>query len=213
MLAGRDAGERLLAELRGSPEQQEQWVADALAIVNHAVSAYRACAADPYAVDVSRADPGLVRIGHGHAAELTRGRWDAAVVVKPPRQPHLDRTARLLPMQGMADVLTGRARTLESEELVLRVLLDLEYGRLRAAALGLRAAHELLMTELAGEALSGSAEERLDRVERARDAIAELAGRATAQPLGDEDARRLADIVEEAGALIDAWRYQSLDEA
>jgi hypothetical protein len=213
MLADRDAAERLLTELRGSPERQEEWIADGLAIVNRAVSAYRACAADPYAIDVSRGDPGAVRVGYGPAAALTSGTWDAALAVPPPVQPRLDRTARLLPTQGMADVLTGRARTLEAEELVLRVLLDLEHGRLRAAALGLRAAQELLTAELAAELLNGSAEERFDRLERSRDAIAELAARATAQPLGDEDARRLGEHAEDAGALIDAWRYQSVHEA
>lgn len=209
MLAGRDEAQRLLESVGGSPDEQDRWVEDALAIVNRAVSAYRACAADPYAVDVSRGDAGAVRIGYGEAGSLTRGTWEAALVVPPARAQRVDRALRLMPTQGMAAVLAGRSRTLEAEDLLLRVVLDLEHGRARGAAAGLRAALELLGGELAGESLNGKVRERFDGAMRSRAAVSELAERATVEHLSPEEVQRLAGLTEEIGGFIDAWRYQS----
>jgi hypothetical protein len=209
MLSGADAAERLLVELRGSSEAQQQWIDDALAIVNRAVCAYRACAVDPYAIDVGHADPRAIRVGYGPASELTRGAWSAAVTVRPVPQPRLDRATRLMPTQGMAAVLAGRSRTLEAEELILRVVLDLEHGRNRAAAAGLRAAHGLLIAELGEQPIPASVRERLESVARAEGAISALAERATTEPLSGEQVTRLGELTEELGALVDTWRYQS----
>jgi hypothetical protein len=203
----RMASAQWLSHVRESTEEQELWIEDALAVVNRAVGAYRACAADPYAIDLCRADARAVRIGYGPAAALIRGGWDAAVAVPPPSPPRLDRAVRLMPTEGMAAVLAGRAHTLESEELLLRVLLDLEHGRARAAAAGLRAGHELLASDLGDEVLAGTVRERYDAVRGSRDAVDELAERAAAGPLDLEDVQRVHELAEEAGALVDAWRY------
>jgi hypothetical protein len=205
--AGEEEAARWLSDVRASTGEQEVWARDALATLNRAVGAYRACAADPYAIDVSRADARVVRIGYGSAGELVRGRWDAAIAIPAPPAPRLDRAVRLMPTEGMAAVLGGRARTLESEELLLRVVLDLEHGRFRAAAAGLCAAHDLLAGELADEVLGGPVADRFDRVLASRDATGALAERGLAGPLDEEDVQRLRELAEQAGALVDAWRY------
>lgn len=208
LLANWDAVCKLANTLRTSTEEQDRRVEEGLWIVNRAVTAYRACAADPYVSDLTRADAVAVRVGYGSAHQLKDGNWEEMIAVPPPAEPRMSRASRLMPTQGMAAVLAGRARTLESEHLILRVLLDLEHDRLRAAATGLQAAHALLVAELGEELLDGTVRTRFDGVNGSREAIAELAQRAITEPLSGGDRTRLDELAEDAGALVDAWRYQ-----
>src|SRR5438067_1039891 len=95
----------LMGILQDSDDERERWTSEALAVLNRAIRAYRACAADPYVVEATRLDPRAVRIGHGIARQVFDGRWEAAVSAPAPRTPRMPRTERLLPAQGMAAVL------------------------------------------------------------------------------------------------------------
>lgn len=207
----RDASDAVahLAAIRSSEEERERVVLASLALLNRAVSAYRRCAADPYAIDLTRTDARTVRAGYGTAAEVKRGMWEEAITIEAPATPRVDRGLRLMPTQGMAAVLGGNASTLEAEELILRATLDATHGRGRAAAICLAGAHTLLADELRDEPLDGQAQRCLDAVDRTREAVAALATAAAQRPLEPAELVQVRELAEVAGALVDAWRYQS----
>lgn len=140
-------GDALLSAWNDDGRELDAVVARALAVVNRAIRAHRAATADPYAVEVTRADARAVRIGHGSAQELHDGGWSAAFELPAPRATRA-RHADLRPMETVAAVLGGRIAILDGEELVLRAVLDLEQRRPAAAAAQLRAALEVLRGEL-----------------------------------------------------------------
>jgi hypothetical protein len=207
-LAGRAEGDALLAELR---EGAEQLVAEGLAVVNRAITAYRLCAGDPHAVGVTRQDARTVRVGYGTGELVFHGSWEQAVEVPAPRAPKLKREVSLMPQQGVAAVLSAGAPVLEAEELILRAGLDLEQGRERAAAVGLRAGLDLLRGELRDQDLSPAARRRLEEAEAGAGELAELASRATDGVVATGDRARLERAVMHLGAVVDAWRYQPYD--
>lgn len=213
MLRRAEEAVAFLADLRDSADEREAWVVDGLALLNRAVAAYRMCAADPYAIDLARADAREVRIGYGTADDVKHGGWEDAIGVAPPAAPHVARALRLMPTQGMAAVLGGRARTLEAEELILRAVLDVRHGRGRAAAICLRGAHELLADELRDEALDAATRRCLEAVQDTRGAVAELAAAAGHRSLTADEVERVRTHAETAGALVDAWRYQAGEHA
>jgi hypothetical protein len=188
--------------------EQERWVREGIADLNRAVGVYRVCAADPYVFDISRADPRAIRIGHGFSEEVFAGRWTRSIAVDPPPARKLSRHLQLAPSEGTAAVLAGQGTTMESEELVLRVLLDLDQGRLRAAAVGLKGALDLLLAELAGQVISGRVRLLVDAITEFQEPLATLALRARRGALGAAEAKELAEYAEQMGAAIDRWRYE-----
>ena len=207
-LAGRAEGDALLAELHDGGDRAEQWVAEGLAVVNRAITAYRLCAGDPHAVGVTRQDARTVRVGYGTGELVFHGSWEQAIEVPPPRAPKVKREVSLLPQQGVAAVLSAGAPLLEAEELILRAGLDLEQGRERAAAVGLRAGLDLLRAELRDQDLSPGARRRLEEAEAGAGELAELASRATDGGFAPGDRARLEPAVQRLGGVVDAWRYQ-----
>lgn len=190
------------------PPKIERWVLAALADLNRAVGVYRVCAADPYVFDISRADPRLVRVGHGFSEEVFSGRWTRAIAVEAPKAPKLSRALQLAPSEGVAAVLAGQSTTMEAEELVLRVLLDLDQGRYRAAAVGLRGALELLLAELGGQVVSGEVHQLIEDITELQEPLTNLALRACRADLTDAEAKQIAEAAEAIGATIDRWRYE-----
>lgn len=211
-------GRRMLADkmsadafLRGLDEtEQERWVTDGIFDLNRAVAAYRVCAADPYVFDVSRADPRAVRIGHGFSEEVFAGKWTRAVTVPTLASRRISRDLQLAPSQGTAAVLSGQVPTMEAEELVLRVLLDLDQGRNRAAAVGLKAGLELLLSELSGQVIGGGVRVLLEEITELREPLSTLALRAGRGEVPADDVTALKDHAERIGATIDRWRYEPL---
>ncbi|MBA2349242.1 MAG: hypothetical protein H0V81_13220 [Solirubrobacterales bacterium] len=200
--------DRVIMALSG--REKEQWVNDAITDLNRAISAYRVCAADPYVSEVTRADARVVRIGHGFSEEVFAGKWTKAVGVDAPPVPKVSRQLRLAPSQGTAAVLAGTTDTLEAEELVLRVLLDLDAGRLRAAAVGLQAGLDLMLAELAGRVLGGRVRMQVDAITELRDPLALMASRARRGALDATAKKELEQHAEAIGAAIDRWRYEPL---
>jgi hypothetical protein len=204
---------RFYEGVQSDPDKRDQWVQAALVIVNRAIAAYRACAADPYVIEITTLDPRAIRLGHGAAELVSVGKWEEAVIVPPPPPIRLTRDERVMPTQALATVLVDKGEILESEELILRAVLDLEQGRARAAAVGFAGAFELLLGEFSGRVLAGSVRTRLEALMDDRDVISGFADAARHGPLPDADIERLAALVESAGALVDHWRYENLGYA
>jgi hypothetical protein len=121
-------------------------VADALRELNALLRAHRAAAADPYAREIARWHPNVVRVGYGSGEKVAEGRFDAAYEVPEPAA--RANAEGLAPTERLAAILSGSDRALVSEELVLRARLDLEAGHAREAALQARVALEALLAEL-----------------------------------------------------------------
>jgi len=204
---------RFYESVQAKPDERDQWGRAALEILNRAVAAYRACAADPYVADLSPLDARSTRIGYGIAELVAAGKWEKAIAVPAPPALRLSRDQKVMPTQAMGLVLTGQGRVLESEELLLRAILDVEQHRPRAGACGLHAAYELLLGEFAAQVMAGAVQAQYERLLEARDEIAELAAAARRGPLGDRQVERLADLVEATGAFIDRRRYEALGYA
>jgi hypothetical protein len=181
------AAARMLDAVAASEDRQDELVRESLEVLNRAVRAYRAGARDPYVTEVGRRDARRVRVGYGTSDDVTAGAWDRAIVLPPPAGASAQREERLAPTQTTADVLSGRTTLLEAEDVLLRAYIDLDHDRLRAAAVQVRGAVELLRVELgAGD---GAATAELDALaERgvAADSVDELESR-----VGD-----VADVIE-----------------
>lgn len=211
VLASRDDAERLVELWRRSVDEQDRWIADALAVINRAVCAYRTGVPDPYAVDVTRADARRVRLGYGTGAEVDSGSWTAALDIRGRKPAGLSRAEEARPSEAVARVLAGRARLLEGEELVVRAALDREHGRPRAAALGLKAALDLLARELEDEPVSSQVLERWAALQARRSELARLTDRALEGGLAEADCDLLDALVDELLAVLQAWRFDSRD--
>lgn len=192
----RAAADAAMGRWRADPASAEPLVREAVAVLNRAVRAYRAAAADPYVVEVTRDDARAVRIGHG-GADLVRGDWEDAMVLPAPQARRLGRADRLRPTEIVADVLAGRGPVLDGEDVLLRAVLDIEQGRPDVAAVQLELAVRLLADEPAGP---GS--RLLGLCDR---------GAGVRERLGDERTRpaalaELSALATELGEAIDAWR-------
>jgi hypothetical protein len=143
---GYDAASRWLATA-----DLETLAAAALQRFNRVLHAHRIASADAYAHEVALAQALVVRVGFGVGDRVSEGRWDrarelpatasGAGALRP-------RTSALRPQERLAALLAGRDAALACEELTLRVRLDVDAGRWREAALGLRIAFETALAEL-----------------------------------------------------------------
>jgi hypothetical protein len=116
-----------------------------------------ACA-DPYIHELSGDQALVIRAGWGEGEQVAGGRWLFARELPAlggsgrRRWPGGRRySAALRPGERLAQLLSGRAQPLVCEELTLRARLDLDQGRPRHAAIGLRAAYEVGLRELRDE--------------------------------------------------------------
>ena len=142
-----DDPEGWLDSMRHDADAREAEVDIALHELNAVLRAHRAAAADPYAREIARWQPNVVRIGYGTGEKVADGRFDAAYAVPEPR-PRALSSEGLAPQERLAAILNGSDRALVAEELVLRARLDLDAGRPREAALQARIALEALLAEL-----------------------------------------------------------------
>jgi len=136
--------------------------------LNRVIGAHRIATADPYVNPVKLDDAIAVRVGFGNGDEVAEGRWTEAVEL--PRTAIERRTRRatsaLRPQERLAALLGCRDEALDCEELALRARLDVDSGRLSAAALGVRMAIDTALVELP---------DRHDLTERVRE-LRELRG-------------------------------------
>jgi hypothetical protein len=131
----------------------------ACAVLNRVLYLHRVACADPYIYELSGDQALVIRAGWGEGEQVASGRWLFARELPAPggsggagRWPGGRRySAALRPAERLAQLLSGRAEPLMCEEFTLRARLDLEQGRLRHAAIGLRAAYEAAVPELRSE--------------------------------------------------------------
>ena len=161
-------------------------VESALAVLNRALRAHRAAAADPYVAEVSRERALVVRVGYGSGDELANGRFTEAREL--PRPGRRVKRSMEAPEERFAALLGGREEIHPAEELVLRARADLNAGRPAEAALQCRVAIEALL-----ELLKGSTEG--DRVGAHREAVAAAANEAVRGPIAAGNAAALEDAV------------------
>ena len=203
-LASASAAAGQLDRIRYSEADQERWLKRGLEVLNLAIRAYRLGAPDPYALEVTRRDARQVRIGYGSTDEVRDGRFSDAIELPPQAARRPKRAERLKPSEAVAAVLVGRHALLESEDLLVRSLVDLDQGRTRAAALQIACAMRLLGAELS---------ELDDPPVLDLDAIAERAYRladiAAETGLDAGQVAELDAIVDDVRAILDTWRYRT----
>jgi hypothetical protein len=96
---------------------------------------------------------------------------------------------------------------LESDDLLLRALIDLDQGRTRAAAFQAASAMRLLPRELESQPPTHPID-RDSLAERAR-RTEELADAAAAGPLDGDQVRELESIIDTVESQLDTWRYRT----
>jgi hypothetical protein len=179
----------------GSEEEAAAWLADAdleaerdaaVAVLNRALRAQRAAAADPYVGEVSADRALVVRIGYGGGEDVAEGRFGEAVELPRSGGRRVKRSMEA-PEERFAALLGGREDVHPAEELVLRARADLNAGRPAEAALQCRVAIEAVLALLSDHADAA-------RVEPHREAVAVAAN----------DALRGAIAAGRAAALEDA---------
>jgi hypothetical protein len=171
-----------LAELDRDAE-----VASALGVLNRALRAHRAAAADPYIAEVSPARALVVRIGYGSGEEVADGRYGEAIELPRFTGGRVKRSMEA-PEERFAALLGGREEVHPAEELVLRARADLNAGRPAEAALQCRVAIEALLEMLKDSAEAG-------RIEPYREAVAIAANEALRGPIAAGSATALDDAV------------------
>lgn len=202
-VADPDAARAWLAGVRRDPGRE---VESALVVVNRAIAAQRIAAADPRLSEVAHEQALAVRVGYGDGEQVAVGRWAEALDVPPSRAPRVHRTAALRPQERLAALLGARDAPLACEELVLRARLDLDHGRDREAALGLRVALEAALAELEREPGTADLGARLDELRDERRAVGAAANAALAGPLAPDARATVADAL---GRLEAALRARS----
>lgn len=155
-------------------------VGDGLAVLNGALRAFRAAAADPVLREVTAEQALTLRVGYGQGVEVADGAWTSARDVPLPetKKKRRQRTAALRPHERFAALLGGRDAVLACEELALRGRLDLDQGRPREAALQVHLAIEAALAELAAFRGTDTVGRRLDDLEAFRDPLARAASEA-----------------------------------
>jgi hypothetical protein len=170
-----------------------------IAVLNHALQAFRLISADPHLHPVGRRQALVARLGFGAGEQVAHGQWTDARELTPTRR-RQSRAKVLEPQARLAAVLGGRESVLVTEELVLRAQLDLEQGRDREAALQLLVALDAALAELQIDPGAGALAERLEELRGQREAIARAAQSALAGSLPASD----REVVEHTLERIDA---------
>lgn len=134
-----------LATLRRDGETRDTELELALRVINRALRAQRAAAADPYVGALSAERALVVRLGYGDGEAVVGGRFAEAFEL--PRSGPRVRRSMEAPEERFAAILGGREDVLVAEELVLRARADLDAGCRREAALQARVALEALLAE------------------------------------------------------------------
>jgi hypothetical protein len=182
----------------------DQWLAGldleaerdgAIVVLNRALRAQRAAAADPYVAEVSADRALVVRIGYGSGDDVASGRYGEAVELPRSGDRQVKRSMEA-PEERFAALLGGREEIHPAEELVLRARADLNAGRLAEAALQARVAIEALL-----------ATARSDELATHREGVAAAANEALSGTLSGEQAAVLEDAV---GAMERALKRRRL---
>jgi hypothetical protein len=180
--------------------------------LNRVLHAHRIATADPYVHEVSLHQALVVRIGFGAGEQVAEGRWDLAREV--PRERHGAAALRpggaaLRPQERLAALVGGRDAALACEELALRARSDLDAGRVREAAIGLRATLDAALAELEPWREQAQIAQRLDEL---RGHGAGVGAAADAALRGGLDEQQIAIVRSALGRIEAALRARTAGE-
>jgi len=201
-LGSREAAERRLRET-----DLDALADAAVARLNRVLHAHRVAVADPYAREVSREQALVVRVGYGDGERVAEGRWDSARELPAAQRGSTlarGRAAALRPQERLAAILAGRDAVLACEELALRARSDVDAGRLREAALQLRAAFEAALAELEPWREQAALAERLVALRAHRDEVSAAADAALRGGLDDEHIATVRAVLPRVEAALRA---------
>jgi hypothetical protein len=194
-----EEAEGWLAASAGSEEAVDALVAEGIALVNRALFAQGAAAADPHVRELTELEASAVRIGYGSGEEVAAGRYTAAhhVDVQATGASRRSRRAEeLRPQERVAAVLGGRERIDACEALLLRARADLDAGRDRESALQLRVGLEALLVELGGALADPGHAEDMGELGTRRGEVGRAAEAALHGDLDAESRRSVRDTLE-----------------
>jgi hypothetical protein len=135
------AGDAWLDAIFADSERLAAEVRAATAVINRAIGAHRAAAADPLVQEIGASKALAIRVGHGDGEQLAEGTWSEARELPERRSGRLDDVDS---QSRVAAVLAGREEIHPAETLILRARLDAEQGRHAEALYGVRAARAAL---------------------------------------------------------------------
>jgi hypothetical protein len=169
---------------RTASEAADEAIDEGLDVLNGALRAFRAAAADPYVREVTARQALTIRAGYGAGVEVAEGAWTDARDLpadsegRRGRRKRATRDAALRTQERFAAILGGRDVVLACEELALRARGDLDRDRPREAALQAHLAVEAALTELAAFRSQEPVARRLDQLADHRDSLQRAAGEA-----------------------------------
>ncbi|HEX5928618.1 MAG TPA: hypothetical protein VFY48_04415 [Solirubrobacterales bacterium] len=144
---------RWLDEATEAEDTTDVLVGDGVALLNRALYAQAAAAAEPHGHELTPERAVKVRLGYGTGDQLAESDFTEAREIDV-RSRSSSRSRRrqeaLRPQERVAAVLGGREQLDACETLLLRARADLDAGRIREAALQLRVGLEALLAELKG---------------------------------------------------------------
>jgi hypothetical protein len=196
--AGSEEAAAWLAAAVAEESSIDAVVAEGIALLNRALHAHAAAAADPHGAELGPEAALRVRVGIGSGDEVAAGRFTLArdVDVRAPASRRGRREAELRPQERMAAVLGRREWIDPCEPLLLRARLDLDGGRLRDAALQLRVGLEALLVELQGALVDPGHEEDMVELSTRRAEAGHAANMALRGELDADRERSVRELLE-----------------
>ena len=176
----------------------------ALTALEPVLHAHRLATMDPDVPAVRRERLLVARVGWGDGDQVADGRWREAVELPPhePTRAEERRLSALAPHERLAAILAGRDVALAAEVLALRARADLDAGRSREAALGLRVAFEAALAELVPWADRGDLGSRLTALHELRGTVGEAANAALRGGLDEPTLDAVAQVLEALEAAL-----------
>lgn len=193
---GDEQAVRWLDEATEAEDTADVLVAEGIALLNRALHAQAAAAAEPRGHELTPERAVKVRLGYGSGEELAESEFTEAREIDV-RTSDASRSRRrqeaLRPQERVAGILGGREHIDLCETPLLRARADLDAGRNREAALQLRVGLEALLIDLKGALEDPDHETDMATLSGRR---AEAGDAANAALTGELDAERSAQVRE-----------------
>lgn len=197
--AGEEEAASWLDEATEAEDTVDVLIADGIALLNRALFAQAAAAADPYGYELTPEQAVAVRLGYGSGEALAESEFTEAreVDVRARAASRGQRRQEALrPQERVAGVLGGRERIDACEPLLLRARADLDAGRNREAALQLRVGLEALLVELKGALDDSDHEADIGELNARRSEAGEAANLALTDGLDTERAAQVRELLD-----------------
>jgi len=188
-----------LEQAMATDESLDAAVAEGVALLNRALHAQSAAAADPYTPELTAERAVAVRVGYGSGEQVAAGRFTLARDVDvwaSGASKRQQRAEDLHPQERMAAILGQREQIDACEPLLLRARADLDAGRVREAALQLRVGLEALLVELASALVDPGHEKDMAELEARRQEAGNAANAALRGDLEPEPERSVRELTE-----------------